>query len=103
MVTLGVLSTADLLLPLLADGEHPPMPVALVGSVIDLASLALIISALWRALRLTSSRGGLNSTGFAAAAAAVLPLPDDNWDVAVTSSSTSLGPLKAAEQPSIPV
>jgi hypothetical protein len=47
LIVLGVLSTADLLLPLFTDGEHPPMAVALVGSLIGLASLALIVSA-WR-------------------------------------------------------
>jgi hypothetical protein len=47
LIVLGVLSALDLLGPLLTDGEHPPMAVALVGSVIGLASLALVVSA-WR-------------------------------------------------------
>ncbi len=47
LVVLGVLSAGDLLLPLLTDGEHPPMAVALVASVLGLASLALVIAA-WR-------------------------------------------------------
>lgn len=44
---LAVLSVLDVLGPLLTDGEHPPMGVALAGCVIGLASLALIVSA-WR-------------------------------------------------------
>lgn len=47
LVVLGLLSTGDLLSPLLTDGEHPPMAVALVGSVLGIASLALVVSA-WR-------------------------------------------------------
>lgn len=47
LAVLGVLSTVDLLLPLLTDGEHPPMPVALVASLLGIASLALVLSS-WR-------------------------------------------------------
>jgi hypothetical protein len=47
LVVLGALSVLDLLLPLLSDGEHPPMPVALVAAVMGLASLVLVVSA-WR-------------------------------------------------------
>jgi hypothetical protein len=47
LILLGVLSALDLLAPLLTDGEHPPMAVALVASAIGLASLALVVSA-WR-------------------------------------------------------
>lgn len=47
LVVLGVLSALDLIGPLLTDGETPPMSVALVGSAIGLASLALVVSA-WR-------------------------------------------------------
>lgn len=47
---LGLLSASDVLLPVLTDGEHPLMAVALVASVIGLASLALIVSA-WRGAR----------------------------------------------------
>lgn len=50
LVVLGVLSAADLALPLITDGEHPPMAVVLAGAVIGLASLILIISA-WRGAR----------------------------------------------------
>lgn len=50
LVVLGVLSASDLALPLLTDGEHPPMAVALVAAAIGLASIALIISA-WRGAR----------------------------------------------------
>lgn len=39
---LGLLSLLDLVGPLITDGEHPPMEVALVGSVLGLASLVLI-------------------------------------------------------------
>jgi hypothetical protein len=47
LIVLGVPSALDLVLPLLTDGEHPPMAVALVVAVLGLASLALLVSA-WR-------------------------------------------------------
>ncbi|MET9633829.1 hypothetical protein ABZX92_40865 [Lentzea sp. NPDC006480] len=50
LVLLGLLSVADLLLPLLTDGEAPPMAVALVAAALGLASLVLVISA-WRGAR----------------------------------------------------
>lgn len=45
LALLGVLSVLDVLGPLLTDGTHPPVSVALAGSVIGLASLALVVSA----------------------------------------------------------
>jgi hypothetical protein len=39
---LGLLSLADLALPLLSDGEHPPMAIAVVSAAVGLASLVLI-------------------------------------------------------------
>ena len=42
LAILGLLSVLDVLTPLFTDGDHPPMAVALVGSVIGLASLVLI-------------------------------------------------------------
>jgi len=42
---LGLLSLADLATPLLSDGEHPPMAIALAGAVVGLASLVLIVFA----------------------------------------------------------
>jgi hypothetical protein len=47
LVLLGLLSVLDLLTPLVTDGDHPPMPVALGAAVLGLASLALVVSA-WR-------------------------------------------------------
>lgn len=47
LLVLGFISFTDLLLPLLTDGEHPPMAVALVASAFGLVSLTLAISA-WR-------------------------------------------------------
>jgi hypothetical protein len=47
LVVLGVLSALDLFTPLLTDGEHPPMAVALAGSVIGLVGLVLLVPA-WR-------------------------------------------------------
>jgi hypothetical protein len=47
LLVLGFISFGDVLLPLLSDGEHPPMAVALVASAFGLISLALVISA-WR-------------------------------------------------------
>lgn len=50
LLSLGVVSVLDLLLPLVTDGEHPPMAVALVASALGLASLVLIALA-WRGTR----------------------------------------------------
>jgi hypothetical protein len=50
LVVLGVLSVLDLIGPLTTDGEHPPMGIALVGSLLGLVSLALVVSA-WRGAR----------------------------------------------------
>jgi hypothetical protein len=50
LLVLGLLSVADLLLPLLTDGESPPMAVALIAAALGLASLVLVISA-WRGAR----------------------------------------------------
>lgn len=45
LVILGLLSLLDLAGPLVTDGEHPPMEVALVGAAIGLASLVLVVYA----------------------------------------------------------
>jgi hypothetical protein len=50
LLVLGLLSVADLLLPLLTDGESPPMAVALVAAALGVASLTLVIAA-WRGAR----------------------------------------------------
>ncbi len=50
LVVLAALSVFDLLGPLLTDGSHPPMSVALVGAALGLVSLALIVPA-WRGSR----------------------------------------------------
>jgi O-antigen/teichoic acid export membrane protein len=50
LLVLGALSALDLALPLLTDGEHPPMPVALAAAALGLASLVLVVSA-WRGAR----------------------------------------------------
>ncbi len=42
LAILGLLSVLDLAGPLLTDGDNPPIEVALVGSVVGLASLVLI-------------------------------------------------------------
>ena len=47
LVLLGVLSVLDLAGPLMTDGDHPPMSIALIGSVLGVASLALVV-ATWR-------------------------------------------------------
>lgn len=47
LTMLAVLSALDLLTPLLTDGEHPPMAVALAAAVLGLASLSLVVAA-WR-------------------------------------------------------
>lgn len=50
LVMFGLLSLADLSGPLLTDGEHPPMSIAIVGAVIGLISLGLVVLA-WRGVR----------------------------------------------------
>jgi hypothetical protein len=42
LVVLGLLSVVDLLGPLLTDGEHPPMEIAIGGSVVGLISLVFV-------------------------------------------------------------
>lgn len=42
LLVLGLLSVGDLLAPLLTDGEHPPMFIALIGAAIGAVSLGLI-------------------------------------------------------------
>ncbi|GAB3953324.1 hypothetical protein GCM10029976_093270 [Kribbella albertanoniae] len=42
LVILGLVSVADLSTPLLSDGEHPPMAVAIGAAVAGLISLVLI-------------------------------------------------------------
>jgi hypothetical protein len=50
LVVLGLLSVLDLSLPLVTDGEHPPMSIALATAALGLASLVLVVSA-WRGAR----------------------------------------------------
>jgi hypothetical protein len=47
LVVLGALSLGDLAAPLLTDGQHPPMFIALIGSALGLVSLVLVVPA-WR-------------------------------------------------------
>jgi len=47
LIILGVVSLGDLSAPLLTDGEHPPMFIALIGSALGLISLVLFALA-WR-------------------------------------------------------
>ena len=50
VVLLGVLSVIDLTAPLLTDGEHPPMVIAIIASVLGLVSIVLTVLA-WRGRR----------------------------------------------------
>lgn len=47
VVLLGVLSVIELTGPLTTDGQHPPMIIALIGSVLGLLSIVLAVLA-WR-------------------------------------------------------
>ncbi len=47
LIILGALSLGDLAAPLLTDGEHPPMFIALIGAAIGALSIVLLIFA-WR-------------------------------------------------------
>lgn len=56
LVLLGVLSLLDVPSVLLTDGEFPPMAVAVLGTVLGVASVALLVPA-WRGHR--TALGGL--------------------------------------------
>ena len=47
LIVLGVLSLGDCAAPLLTDGQHPPMSIALIGSALGVVSIVLAILA-WR-------------------------------------------------------
>ena len=47
LAVLGLLSLGDLAAPLLTDGEHPPMFIALIGCALGVVSLVLVVLA-WR-------------------------------------------------------
>lgn len=42
LVVLGLLAVVDLLTPLLTDGEHPPMEIAVGAAVVGLISLVFV-------------------------------------------------------------
>ncbi|TDD59585.1 hypothetical protein E1263_14650 [Kribbella antibiotica] len=50
LVVLGLLSVADLFTPLMTDGEHPPMVIAIGSAVVGLISLVLVVLG-WRGKR----------------------------------------------------
>lgn len=50
LIVLGLLSVVDLFGPLMTDGEHPPMVIAVGGSVVGLVSLVLLAFA-WQGKR----------------------------------------------------
>jgi hypothetical protein len=50
LIAFGVLSVGDLVTPLITDGEHPPMAIALVAAALGLISLVLVVFA-WRGSR----------------------------------------------------
>lgn len=50
LIVLGVLSLLDVAGPLVTDGDHPPMSVALIGSALGVLSLVGIYYA-WKGVR----------------------------------------------------
>ncbi|NIK58261.1 hypothetical protein [Kribbella shirazensis] len=50
LVLLGLLALGDLATPLVTDGEHPPMSIAIGAAVIGLISVVLVVFA-WRGKR----------------------------------------------------
>jgi hypothetical protein len=50
LIVLGLLSVVDLFGPVMTDGEHPPMVIAVGGSVVGLVSLVLLAFA-WQGKR----------------------------------------------------
>jgi hypothetical protein len=47
LLVLGVLSPGDCAAPLITDGQHPPMSIALIGSALGVVSIVLAVLA-WR-------------------------------------------------------
>ena len=47
LLVLGALSLGDCAAPLITDGQHPPMSIALIGSALGVVSIVLAILA-WR-------------------------------------------------------
>jgi hypothetical protein len=45
LIVLGLLSLVDLAGPLITDGQHPPMVIALIGAGLGLISIILVILA----------------------------------------------------------
>jgi len=45
LIVLGLLSVGDLSGPLLTDGEHPPMSIALAGAALGLVGVVLVVLA----------------------------------------------------------
>lgn len=50
LALLGLLALLDLGMPLLTDGEHPPMSIAIGSAIVGLISLVLVVFA-WRGRR----------------------------------------------------
>jgi hypothetical protein len=50
LVLAGVLAAADLATPLVTDGEHPPIVIALLAAALGLATLVALVPA-WRGSR----------------------------------------------------
>jgi hypothetical protein len=50
LVVLGLLAVMDLLMPLMTDGEHPPMVIAVGAAVVGLISL-VFVGLTWRGKR----------------------------------------------------
>jgi hypothetical protein len=50
LVLAGLLGLADLATPLVTDGEHPPMAIAVIGAGLGLATLVAAVAA-WRGSR----------------------------------------------------
>jgi hypothetical protein len=50
LIVAGVLAVLDVLLPVLSDGEHPPMSIALIALAIGVVTLIALVPA-WRGSR----------------------------------------------------
>lgn len=50
LVLLGLLALSDIATPLVTDGEHPPMSIAIGAAVVGLISVVLVVLA-WRGKR----------------------------------------------------
>jgi hypothetical protein len=104
LIVYVLLSLGDLAVPLLTDGDHPPMSIALIGAALGLISLVLVVL-VWRGerravvplivLRVLSGVGVLPV--FFAGGVPAAAMVDAALTVALTAAGTALVLLPSRE------